>query len=621
MSVLSISFAAYAKESLDFSFPDSLKQDADVVILSESSEFERMTESVLVEKYKIVFTVLNRHAEGYEQMYVNYDDLSQIRKFSCSVYDKYGKLSKKLKKSEIQDFSYYSDFTLYSDNRVMVASPLHHSYPYTIVFEYEKEYDGFIALHHWEPVPDYRVAVKSSSLVVKTPKDYPFEFKVEKEKMLELDEYQEEGKGVKVWRLSGFKAREYEYYSPSLEDIMPQVYYAPRVFEYDGHKGSNATWSEFGAFCHSLFHLENELSDNTKADLDALKAEAGTEVDLIRQVYEYMQSKTRYVGVQLGIGGFQPFPSLTVDQKGYGDCKALSYYTKTMLDYVGVNSVYTVIGSGSVEIEYEDFIANQTNHVILCVPTELDTLWLECTSQMLPFNYLSSDCTDRKALWIRPEGSELVYIPQVYKNYRLRESKMNIQADGRLLCDNKITYSGDFFDDYYYLAKMSFKELTKYLQQSSSVSGIKIQSCSAELDKERVLTTVKNEFYASDIASKAGDRLFVDLSPFAQISALKKQRSERQSKVVLRGNRTYTDRIVLEIPEGYGVEFLPPSKEENTTYAKYSFKVTVEDDSLLVERLLSVNSTTLPKEQYPEFIDYFNSVARMDNCKVSFKKL
>lgn len=168
---------------------------------------------------------------------------------------------------------------------------------------------------------------------------------------------------------------------------------------------------------------------------------------------------------------------------------------------------------------------------------------------------------------------------------------------------------------------MSSKELTLYLQKSTPVSGISINSCAAHLDRERVVMTVNNNFYASDVASKAGDRVFVDLSPFAQLAAFKKQRSERQNKVMLRSDKTYTDRISLAVPEGYGVEFLPKNKVESSDYGDYSFQVNNEDGTVIVERVFSVKSGTYPKEKYDEFIAFFNNLAKMDKCKVAFKKL
>jgi hypothetical protein len=66
-------------------------------------------------------------------------------------------------------------------------------------------------------------------------------------------------------------------------------------------------------------------------------------VEKVRTLYNYMQQRTRYVSIQVGIGGWQPFLASVVDEKGYGDCKALAHYMKSILDAVGIRSVYTLV--------------------------------------------------------------------------------------------------------------------------------------------------------------------------------------------------------------------------------------------------------------------------------------
>ena len=96
-----------------------------------------------------------------------------------------------------------------------------------------------------------------------------------------------------------------------------------------------------------------------------------------------MQNKTRYVSIQLGIGGYQPFEASVVDKTGYGDCKALSNYMLSMLETIGIKGHYALImaGQNSPELE-EDFPSSQFNHAIVAVPNGADTLWASLAGRL-----------------------------------------------------------------------------------------------------------------------------------------------------------------------------------------------------------------------------------------------
>ncbi len=71
--------------------------------------------------------------------------------------------------------------------------------------------------------------------------------------------------------------------------------------------------------------------------------------------------------------------------------KDLTNYTKALLDLVGVTSYYSHIDANSDEpVSFENDFASleQGNHVILNIPNKDKDVWLECTSQTMPFGFL-----------------------------------------------------------------------------------------------------------------------------------------------------------------------------------------------------------------------------------------
>ena len=63
-------------------------------------------------------------------------------------------------------------------------------------------------------------------------------------------------------------------------------------------------------------------------------------------LYNYLQQNTHYVGIQLGIGGWQTYDAAYVATKKYGDCKALSNFMISLLKEAGIKGHAVVIKGG-----------------------------------------------------------------------------------------------------------------------------------------------------------------------------------------------------------------------------------------------------------------------------------
>ena len=59
----------------------------------------------------------------------------------------------------------------------------------------------------------------------------------------------------------------------------------------------------------------------------------------------FAQREIRYVGLELGIGGYQPHPAPQIFAHRYGDCKDKATLVSAMLSEIGVESYYVVINS------------------------------------------------------------------------------------------------------------------------------------------------------------------------------------------------------------------------------------------------------------------------------------
>ncbi len=116
-------------------------------------------------------------------------------------------------------------------------------------------------------------------------------------------------------------------------------------FHLDGHDGKAEKLEELGLWMYNdLLDGRAKIPEATALKIKNLVHGIEDPMEKARKVYEFVQQNTRYISVQVGIGGLQPITAAEVDKVKYGDCKGLSNYMMGLLDIAGVPS-YTRMSS------------------------------------------------------------------------------------------------------------------------------------------------------------------------------------------------------------------------------------------------------------------------------------
>src|SRR5690606_37998789 len=329
--ILSLCFICYSLSGRDApkypvsAIPEQLKKNVNVVFREDVMEYKILSKSKATEYVRQVITIFNSNGKHYAKEQIGYDKLSKINLIKAAVYDANGVLIKKLKTSDIYDHSAFDGYSLYSDSRIKGFDLIQGSYPYTVEIEYEVEYKFLFHLPVWTIVPNEKVSVEFSSLTITYPKDLKPRYSkinVSEEPVVKNVDNNIESMS---WSYKNVMPIQFEPFG-SPYDALQQIYLSPSLFEYDSYNGKMDSWDNFGKWVASLNKNRNNLPVQTKEKIIALTANLSTTEEKTKAVYEYMQNKTRYVSISLGIGGWQPFQADVVDQVGYGDCKALSNY-------------------------------------------------------------------------------------------------------------------------------------------------------------------------------------------------------------------------------------------------------------------------------------------------------
>ena len=348
ISVLSVS----GKDKNQVTYPAAtisaaMKKDAFAVCRNFEQEFELIDYGKAVEKVHLVVTILEQNGDDLGKLVIPYDKSTKVKEISGRSYNAQGQLDDKMKSDDIYDLNYTSAGAIYDDLRLKLAKLDPDSYPYTVEYNYEIEYDGLISYPEFRPLTNYRLSVEKSSFRFTCPNNLKFRYR---EQNLPSDcrtEVNMNGQNILEWELDSLSAWEEEPKSAGIQTQSPGVILAPTQFSYFGSSGQMNTWKEFGQWINGLNQGLDQLPDERQTEIRKIVGEVKDTVRTIETLYKYMQKRTRYVGIQLGLGGFKPFPAETVDRLGYGDCKALSNYMKALLNCAGIRSIYVLAGAGT----------------------------------------------------------------------------------------------------------------------------------------------------------------------------------------------------------------------------------------------------------------------------------
>lgn len=604
------------------SIPENLKKNANVVKRMEESEFEILSTKETRLHYKYALTILNENGSKYAVFSEMYDKLRHVGSVEGYLYDEGGNLVRKMKSKDLADKSAVSEFI--DDNRVKEYSFYHNTYPYTVEFEATITFDHTFYFPSWLPQEYANLSVEKAKFTVITPQDYVLRYKSFNYKGEPVQSV-EKNKKLYTWSAETIPAISREPYAPRWHEITTTISLAPTEFEVQGIKGNMTSWKEFGKFIYELKKNRDELPDDVKKKIISLTASAPTELEKIQLLYRFLQQNTRYISIQLGIGGWQPFDATYVAKKGYGDCKALSNYMYSLLKTVGIKSYYALVKAGDFDhFLMDDFPSNQFNHVILCVPMKQDTMWLECTSQTIAPGYMSEFTGNRKALLIDEEGGTLVSTPRygLKENLLSREVKSVMDGEGNLNMKVSTRYSGVQQDDLSMMINELSKEKLKRILQadlelaSYDINDFKYEETRAILPelKEQLDITVNN------YATVSGRRLFLLPNLLNRSDNKFSPDDKRKVDLVFYSAWKDEDRYEVEIPEGYQLEAMPQDVVLKTKFGTYNCTTKLEGNKIIYHRVREQFSGRFPATDQEELAKFFQEIYKADRGRMVLVK-
>lgn len=569
-------------------------------------------------------TINNKQADQLACFGVGLEHKSiELTSFSGVITDASGKVLKKVKKSDLQMSEYSSNFKTNAYSMSYEYTP--NQFPVHVTYDYTMEFSDFVAtFSSIAPLPEYNVNVEEASYSLTVPQDMKVNyFAKNTTAQVQKSDEQVGGKAMTVYRvtMNNLPAMKDEPLSPSFRDAEPSIEFVPAIFNCYGQQGSFESWKELGLWNWKLYDGRQAIPESLAAEVD--KAIAAAPDKKIEQCCALMRRITRYVSIQLGIGGWQPEKASVTAQTGFGDCKALTCLLMGVLEHVGIKSYPVIVNTNSRNLKRDYASLNQCNHVFLCVPQEKDTLWIECTNFELPVGYRHDGMAGHNAVVITPEGGEFVTIPDYSPKENAWNSEITIipSADGQTQMDIHHTARNAQYENLYGLTHRTEQEQKKALTgrwNLGRVEEFKNFEMKAEENAPLLTTTISTE--STGYATITGSRMFIPVNPMHKSHSLLPAMKDRTQKVSLGFGYEDKETIHIVIPEGYTVESLPKATEVETPFGRLTVSVEANDKQVDVVYDVVRNTYEGSADDYQAICDFVKHIHTAYGQKVILKK-
>lgn len=171
-------------------------------------------------------------------------------------------------------------------------------------------------------------------------------------------------------------------------------------------------WADVDRWYDRLFASQAASNDAIRARAQAVTKGLPDRRAKVAAIYQFVEGHVEYLGIEFGIGAYQPRPASATLSRGKGDCKDMTALMVAMLDAVGIKGYPALVRPR----DQGGFVADhaspgQFSHVLLYVPDKKGDLWLDATSGLSTLTAIPASLRGQRSLVVDGKGGRIKTIP------------------------------------------------------------------------------------------------------------------------------------------------------------------------------------------------------------------
>jgi hypothetical protein len=373
------------------------------------------------------------------------------------------------------------------------------------------------------------------------------------------------------------------------------------------------SWEQIGAWYQSLQKEPLAVTPAIQAKVAALTKGLTTDEEKIRAIFNDVALHIHYVGLEFGIGRYQPHPADDVLSNEYGDCKDKHTLLASLLKAAGIEAWPVLISSGR-ELDPAAPSPAQFNHVITLVPLSGKLLWMDSTEEVAPIGVLMSILRDKQGLAVPP--GKPAYLERTPAVLPFAQS-VSFNFEGKLSAQGLLT--GHIAQSCHGDAELILRTVFRQIPQSQWKEGLQRYSSAVGFGGEVANPQIsdieqtsqpfqfsydytREKFYQWDEHDNSHwigppmPGMGGELAP-----GVKEKKPADEPELESPGETVY--QATIQLPTGWSME--PPRDVDlKEDWLEYHAHYRLKDGAFTAKRSLLVKKTKVPLDQWEKYLAF-----------------
>ncbi len=420
-----------------------------------------------------------------------------------------------------------------------------------------------------------------------------------------------------IWEQEDIARTKPEEYAPGVWDREPVVSVRIDRWVDDGgaEKSNFDSIESFGKFLHELQSGTAEPTPEIRAQVKEILASAPKDPRVrAKMLYEWVQENVRYVAVEVGMGGWRPYPAAETFKTRHGDCKDKATLLKTMLAVDGIEShLASLYAHGGTPRKYMIPGLGQSNHAILAIELGDELLIADPTTRTVPFGELPVSDQEAELLLVKATGGELYPSPASSADDNEKKLRLTLTASedgaakGQVTLETTGAFAASLRRNLIVTSEEDSKDAVKGWAwlRSGHVENAKFDEGARD---GRLIVNATGEVELDEVGRDVADARLISLAELLYTPGRQLTSSERVGPVVFDKRERRDTEVKIVIPKGWTVSTLPEPETVESPFGRYSQSWRHEGDTLIATSDYRLDERVFEAERYGELDAFFDAI-------------